>query len=266
MDVLDLLGRPIYNKKWVFIIGCYNSGTTLLEQVLSMHPATSSLQEEGVVLTDTLLRPEDFQWRRMWQACEEQLKVSEVEAARLARRLQRHWSHFYDLKKPVLLEKSIANTLRMSFFNRHFEEVYFIHLVRNGYAVAEGIHRKAAIMEGNPRYSPQERYPLELCARQWARSLEVVAEEKNRVEHFLELSYEDFTENPDEALRQITSFIGVAPFQNSFQNKMFSVHGVQSSIRNMNGKSLRSLSPADIAEINKAAHPYLQQCGYLQMP
>lgn len=266
MDGLDLTGRHIHNKKWVFIIGCYNSGTTLLEQVLSMHPAMSSLQEEGVVLTDTLTRPEDFQWRRMWQACEAGMKVPEHKAEAIAKRVKRHWSHFYDLSKPVLLEKSIANTTRMEFFHRHFSDVYFVHLVRNGYAVAEGIHRKAAIMPGNPRFKPEERYPLELCASQWARSLELVAQSKGQVDHFLEISYENFTDSPDEVLRQITEFVGVAPFSNSFKDNVFSVHNVESSIKNMNKRSLSKLSPQEIIEINKAAHPYLEQYGYLLKP
>lgn len=263
MSFLDMTGSDIQNKKWVFVIGCYNSGTTLLEQVLSTHPAMSSLLDEGVVLTDKLSRPEDFAWRRMWHACEEDMKIREEDAAEVARRVKRHWSHFYDLKKPVLLEKSIANTTRIEFFNDYFKDVYFVHLVRNGYAVAEGIHRKAAIMEGNPMFGQEERYPMELCAQQWARSLELVEQTRGKADHFLEITYEDFTDESDRVLREITDFIGVEPFRNSFKNEVFSVHNVESSIRNMNEKSLKTLTGEDISVVNKAALPYLEKYGYL---
>ena len=266
MSLLDLTGRNLYNKKWVFVIGCYNSGTTLLEQVLSTHPAMSTLHDEGVVLTDKLRRPEDFAWRRMWHACEEEMKIDEAEAPKVARRVQRQWSHFYNLKKPVLLEKSIANTTRIEFFSQHFENVYFIHLVRNGYAVAEGIHRKAEIMEGNPSFKPGERYPIDFCAQQWARSLELVEQTKAKAQHFLEITYENFTEKPDEVLRQITDFVGVAPFEGSFKEDVFSVHNVESSIRNMNDRSIKKLSAHDIALVNKVAAPQLKQWGYLIEP
>lgn len=263
MNFLNASGRDIHNKKWVFIIGCYNSGTTLLEQVLSTHPAMSSLHDEGLVLTDALLRPEDFQWRRMWHACEKEMEVEESKAPQIARRVKRHWSHFYDLNKPVLLEKSIANTTRIPFFSRYFDDVYFIHLVRNGYAVAEGIHRKADIMQGNPRFKENEQYPIDLCARQWARSLELVEQTKAKADHFLEITYEAFTDEPDQVLRQLTDFIGVEPFGNSFKENVFSVHNVESSIRNMNEKSIKKLSANDVDLINKAARPYLEKWGYL---
>ncbi len=61
--MLRFSGTEIENKKWVFIIGCYNSGTTLLNEILASHPKISGLPDEGVMLTDQLVKPEDFNWR-----------------------------------------------------------------------------------------------------------------------------------------------------------------------------------------------------------
>lgn len=33
--------------KWLFVVGCYNSGTTLLAEMLSRHPNISGLPTEG---------------------------------------------------------------------------------------------------------------------------------------------------------------------------------------------------------------------------
>src|SRR5690242_5444088 len=74
-SLLSVTGSPLRDHKWVFILGCYNSGTTLLDQILSGHPQFSGLNEEGVMLTDQLPRPEDFQWRRMWWKCEDKMMI-----------------------------------------------------------------------------------------------------------------------------------------------------------------------------------------------
>lgn len=46
-----LTGVELKPQKWIFIVGCYNSGTTLLEKILSLHPMIGSLRDEGVMLT-----------------------------------------------------------------------------------------------------------------------------------------------------------------------------------------------------------------------
>ena len=175
--LMEKTGKDIKNKKWIFIVGCYNSGTTLLDQILASHPEISGLPDEGVVLTDQLVTPEDFNWRRMWWKCKKEMKNSEIDVKKDAAKVKKHWSHFYDFKKSYFVEKSISNSLRIPFFNKHFKPAYFIHIVRNGYAVAEGIKRKAEVMDGNPLYG-NESYPIEMCAEQWVQSLQIIEETK----------------------------------------------------------------------------------------
>ena len=43
--------RPREPKKWLFLVGCYNSGTTLLRDILNEHPEIKGLPLEGVRLT-----------------------------------------------------------------------------------------------------------------------------------------------------------------------------------------------------------------------
>src|SRR5687768_6680743 len=128
--LLDLTGNELKEKKWVFILGCYNSGTTLLDEILSQHPQVGGLHDEGVMLTNQLARPEDFGWRRMWCKCEDKMEMPDSEAS--AKMIKRHWSHFYNAAEPYLVEKSISNTPRASFFEKYFKPAYFIHIVRNG--------------------------------------------------------------------------------------------------------------------------------------
>ena len=257
--ILEKAGNDLVNKKWIFIVGCYNSGTTLLNQILADHPQISGLPDEGVMLTDQLVKPEDFGWRRMWYKCEGDMESAGPKSESVST-LKRHWSHFYE-DKEFLIEKSISNTCRIPFFEENFKPAYFIHIVRNGYAVAEGIQRKAAIIPGNP-YSNLEKYPIELCINQWVRSLDVVESHKNKVNHFLEISYEAMTENPQVVLQEIADFIGVKSFEKDYFKSSFLVHEKESKIRNMNSNSFKRLSDEDFSTINQLAKNHLLKHGY----
>lgn len=260
---LSYFGSNLPDKSWVFVVGCYNSGTTLLAQILGSHSRISDMNEEGVMLTNKLPRPEDFLWRRMWAKCEEQMIHHAPTTASEAQIIKRHWSHFYDRSKDFLVEKSISNTLRLLFLQEYFQPAYFIHIVRNGYAVAEGIQRKAEIMPGNGLYD-QRRYPLAMCAQQWARNMEIIERDRPLIKNFLEISYEDLTGQPDRTLKKICGFLGIEPFPDSLITSSFSVHRREDVIRNMNDKSLSSLSANEVDAINQIASKYLHKYGYYQ--
>ena len=60
---------PKSPKQWVFLLGCYNSGTTILRDVLGAHPEVSTMPREGVKLTDLFPTPEHQGWFRMTHRC-----------------------------------------------------------------------------------------------------------------------------------------------------------------------------------------------------
>ena len=257
--VLEKTGKELENKKWVIIIGCYNSGTTLLNQILADHPQISGLPDEGVMLTNQLPKPEDFGWRRMWHKCEKEIERANPDK-RSVGTIKRHWSHFYK-NKEFLVEKSISNTCRIPFFEKNFDPIYFIHIVRNGYAVAEGIRRKAEILPGNP-YEDLRNYPIELCMEQWIRSLEVVESQKGRLKNYIEISYESMTENPAEVIKKITDFLGVKAFRKDYFENSFSIHEKEGQIKNMNVNSFKRLSEEDFIKMNGVAENHLLRYGY----
>ena len=252
-------GRVLTPERWVFIIGCYNSGTTLLKDLLSEHPHIGALAGEGVKFSDGLPRPEDFGWQRMWCQCVDQVRLNPEDRER-ADRIKRQWSMLYPAR-PVLLEKSIVNAVHIPFLKTHFKPAHFIYIVRNGYAVAEGIRRKAEPgKRGNPVYGGA--YPIGLCARQWAETERMVEREREGLSHFMSLRYEEFVADPDVHLRRITDFSGVDPLDGRLLAQDWNVHGVESTIRNMNGPSLARLSDADRADVLDAAGDVLERWGY----
>jgi len=255
-------GRVPQPKKWLFVIGCYNSGTTLLSDILSEHASISALPIEGVALTDALPRPEKFKWNRMWAECYEQMRLLPGGGMKkVAGRIKRQWSFSFD-DADVLYEKSIANAAHIPFLEAYFQPAYFVVIVRNGYAVAEGLRRR-----GSPqRFGRQEfgaKYPIEMCANQWAVSDQVVSRDIARVRHALHITYEEFCAEPDRLLRTITDFLEVDPLPGELTGRSFEVHGRASEIRNMNPEGIANLTPEEIEKIRETASAELDKYGYM---
>jgi len=260
--ILAPFGSGLSPERWIFLVGCYNSGTTLLRSLLSQHRDIAALPSEGVKLTDALPQPEDFGWHRMWCECREQMRLATGPAGeRTAQRIARHWSHVVSTGAPSILEKSIANTARMPFFQAHFSPAHFVCLVRSGYAVCEGLRRKGdPARHGNTRFP--DGYPIDLCARQWKVSDEVVEADRPGLERFLQIRYEDLVGEPVDVLRQITDFLGLSPLAEDAATGEWLVHGTRSPIRDMNQQSIERLSPQDVDEINRVAGHVLARHGY----
>ncbi|MBI93613.1 MAG: hypothetical protein CME05_10475 [Gemmatimonadaceae bacterium] len=263
--VQGLSGRwatAITPNRWIFIVGCYNSGTTLLRDLLGRHPQISSLPSEGVRLTDSLPRPETFGWQRMWSRCRDEMQIPVDENTPvLSERIRRQWSFALPPSTECVLEKSIANTTRLPFLQAAFAPASFIYLVRNGYAVAEGIRRKT-----EPRRHGREefgdRYPIDLCAEQWRVSHEVVSGDRPGLDRFLQVTYEELTDRPAHVLNEITGFLQLPPLGTETTWDTFHVHGVASPIRNMNAESIARLLPDEVDAIRAEAGPTLEQFGY----
>lgn len=69
LNISEKIGHDLTPKKWVFIVGCYNSGTTLLNQILSCHPDILTLPDEGAFLTRRVPTPEGL-------ICQEELHLA----------------------------------------------------------------------------------------------------------------------------------------------------------------------------------------------
>ena len=248
--------------RWIFIIGCYNSGTTLLKRILAEHEAITQLPSRGGAYAEELKRAEDCGWTRMWHQCYDELYMSPgPKAGQMARSIQRKWGLVLGSGQDNILEKSIVDAVRIPFLNVYFCPAYFVYIVRNGYAVAEGIRQKATPADwGNTQYA--DGYPIALCAAQWRESDRVVERDRSKVDHFLRITYEDLTEETEKTVRKITDFLNLAPLHSEKINQEWKIHGKKSKIKNMNPKRLDSLSEWEMEIINKTAKSKLYKYGY----
>ncbi|MDT8283431.1 MAG: sulfotransferase, partial [Gammaproteobacteria bacterium] len=239
-DCLGQLNREIKialtpvpkDKTWVFLVGCYNSGTTLLAELLGQHPSISALPTEGHFITDQFVKDYDIGLPRMWVEREDLFRLNEDDEGPDALRVKKEWAMRLDLKKPVLLEKSPPNSARMRWLQKHFENAHFIGIMRNGYAVAEGITRKA-----DPKHLINS-WPIEMSAYQWKRSNEVMQQDAVHLKKFIWLRYEDLADDTVGTLNKITDFIGIDGFDAFESDRQWTIHERDEKVRNMNDESI----------------------------
>lgn len=246
-------------EKWVFLVGCYNSGTTLLSELLGEHPDISALPTEGHFITDQFIKDYAIGLPRMWAKREELFRMTEKDVGPDPVRIKKEWGMRLDTRKPVLLEKSPPNTPRTRWLQEHFNNAYFIAIVRNGYAVAEGIARK-----GDPKHIATG-WPVEDGALQWLRSNEVLIEDQPFLKNILWISYEDLTDETTTTLRRITDFLGVKPFSNLSEDKTWKIHERNEPVKNLNKHSIDKLSREQIDGINSVCAGMLEKFGYKVM-
>jgi len=259
--ILSSLVMNISKKRYVFIVGCYDSGTTLLNYILGCHDGISSLPTEGVALTNQLSIPEDFGWPRMWYKCMDRIRLKENDNKVNVSRLKKEWGFWFDKKKPIFIEKSISNSARIKWLNKNFDRPYFIWIIRNGYCVAEGIRRRVKQTKIKAFKYAEEGYPIEWCARQWIINNEIIENEIKNTKRAIKIKYEDLTDNSETTISSILQWL---PVQNKHVPKFnhFKFHGKTSSIYNMNNESIARLSNKDIIKINEVAGIYLEKWGY----
>lgn len=241
--------------KWCFIVGCNNSGTSLLQRVLERSGAVSTFVHEGQRYTRALARARKRGHERVWTEFLDELGLTATDSLACVPRLVHDWMR--ELQAPVreiVLEKTPANTVRMTWLQEAFPRSYFIGLVRNGYVVAEGIRRKGG-------------KPVERGARHWGTVNRIMLDNARHVDHFLEVRYEDLVNDFAATVRRIAAFLQIEPgAMLAARDGVYDATTVLGSgeygICDFNGPSLQRLTDEDIRAIRREAGEMLEYFGY----
>jgi len=240
--------------QWIFILGCNNSGTTLMTRMLEAHPAISGVPRGGRGATVALFSPRRVDAVRLWTEKVEQFRLTEADQHLDALRLIYDWvSAVRRSSRPYVLEKAPPDMICSRWFQEVFPNARFIGLVRNGYAVAEGMNRR-------------EGYSLDRCARHWNTANKIMLDDAAHLKRFLLVHYEDITQDPGAAMRQICQFLEIdsRPLQAVIDQewKVHNMDNAAAKIQDFNGRSLARLSARDIETINRHAGEMLARFGY----
>lgn len=241
--------------KWCFVTGCNNSGTTLLSNVLERTGQVTALELEGQRYTSVLARARERGHERVWSECIERLRLTDKNSIALFPRLLHDWMREFSLPiEDIILEKTTTNAVRMKWLQSIFPNSHFIGIIRNGYAVTEGIIRK-----GNKS--------AERGAKHWNLVNKIMINDSHYIHNFLLLRYEDLVDNPGDVAQKLANFlsIDVENLKSAMQEKYkySSAKGDNSlHLTNLNTQSISRLSGNEIDIINNNAKEMLDYFGY----
>ena len=213
-------------SSYVFILCPPYCGSTLLWKIVSTSSAVSSLPCEGQFIPEV----KEIMRQDPWNPA---VKLPWKEIKEI-------WDGYWDQDKSLLIEKSPPHIIRTSEIVEYFSPDYFLLMVRNPYAQCEGLIRR-----GN--WNAQKAAELAVgCLRQQAENAE-------KLNNILCLTYEELVGNPELISQKIQAFIpqiGVLNHTQSF--KVHSIDGdVERGIVDLNKKKINNLSLNDLKQINK---------------
>lgn len=261
---LGVFRKETSPNHWILILSNYNSGSTLLRNILSAAKEVAYLPDESVLYTDQIKRPdEEFGWQRNWVFCQNELIVDENDDLRFEKYLKdlapvwikNSSSKFY-------LEKSISNILRIRWFEKQCKSVKFIAIVRDPIAACEGMARKSKPVDSAKSEYGKDHYEWEDLAKQYKIANEEILNMKNKVEHFKLIKYEDLCANTFNVLNEVFEYLELDKNQLIIKKNVVSINGFQFEIKNFNDKSYQNLRKTDIEKIRKINEPLLVQLGY----
>jgi hypothetical protein len=119
-------------------------------------------------------------------------------SARNRERLFRDWSPYWDLERPVLLEKSPPNLLKTRFLQALFPSSLFVVVTRHPVAVSFATQKWSRTTLGS-------------LLRHWVVAHEAYAADRPHLEHALEVAYEELIADPDAVAERVFRFLELEP-------------------------------------------------------
>lgn len=203
----------------------------------------SAMPHEGQEYTRAIAIAERRGFERVWTEYLDDLRMTEADGFSCVPRLLHDWHYTLTPPlKPIVLEKTTANAARMRWLQAWCPSCSFIGMVRNGFAVTEGIMRKG--------HKDAKR-----GAKHWNAVNTLMLDDSKQVRRFLPLSYEDLVDAPSESLERIGEFLGLGA-------GVLSDAVDTSSFKNMNEWSLNRLDKDQMRLIDREAEPMLRLYGY----
>jgi hypothetical protein len=251
------MGKKI--EKPIFIFGCCNSGTTILWETLKKHKDLSGPKVEGQDLRNLPKSMKHYLGKttfRLWAHPKFNLEYyrteddyNEKDKEQIIRVYKRH------LKADTrFITKSPADTLRARLIQAYFPDAYFIAMVRDGYAVSQGIIKKRKHDPDRPKYKGLET-TVEEAAEQWFRANTIVVSHKDYLKRYKIVKYEDLVEKTEETILSVLKFCDLdTTIHRGFE--------IPSFMRDMNEICWLHLTNEEADPVTRIAGPMLLHFGY----
>ncbi|HKY19210.1 MAG TPA: sulfotransferase [Rhizomicrobium sp.] len=194
------------NRRHVFVCGLHRSGTSLIARSLAQHPQVSGFKNTGVIEDEgqflQTVMPLEIAYggvgRFGFDPRAHMTEASFFNRPENAQKLQAEWGRYWDPAKPVWIEKTPSNLLRMRLLAKLMAPSYFVIVTRHPVAACLATLKWT---EGN----------LFSLFAHWVHCYRIAQNDAGHLPHVIWTSYEDFVARPEQALSRLLHFIGLQP-------------------------------------------------------
>lgn len=214
-------------ERLVFVGGLHRSGTTPLARVVASHPGVSGLSETGVKEDEGQHVQRVYPKAKLYGgagrfALDDRAHLTEASplvSSTTAERLLEAWTPYWDLDKPLLLEKSPPNLVMGRFLQAVFPGSAMVIVLRHPVVVALSTQKWRRLASRNPL----NRTSLSDLVRHWLRAHELLRQDLPFLARVHLLRYEDLVADPQSELVRIQRFLGLSePIPSGGMNPSFS--------------------------------------------
>lgn len=230
--------KLLFNKKkplgWIFLVGCYNSGTTVLKNSIAAHPDVVTPPVEGDVLTTHLSQFEDGGWPRGMLANSYLINQHRQNDTIDANELESDWRPWIKTNR-YYLEKSISLSVRIKLLRKAFPGCKFVCITRDPQAVIEGIGKRSVPGQQAQTITGSSQYSDKFLLNQWAYIYNLILEDSNDNDTIF-FSYEEFIASACDAVEELYRFLGLSNVPISYENNTLKIADSKILIRPLNKK------------------------------
>ena len=243
--------------KHIFILGPNNSGTTLLMRIMKTNKLVVGMKWEGKLAAKKFEpHPPNFGMKSLWTEKKEFASPSQYNWPEIKKCWIKEWKKDkkYNNNKNndmFLLEKTPMHMLLVDQLCKEFDKPFFIAMMRNPYAVAEGILRKTT-------HTDVKRIATHLakCLTLQMSNIEKLG---NDCVHF---TYEDFTNTP--LIKELFSKSKYPQLADVDFDKEYTVQSYKgehsvNKITNYNDVQIKNISNEDLKIINGVYKNYKKE-------
>jgi hypothetical protein len=222
--------KPTIANKYVFILSAPLCGSTLLHEILSTSSNVSFNNNWGTREGQKLPTTRKLMFNDIDRWDENQSFNWAL--------IKQEWRKYWDITKPVLLEKSPPNLVRAKQIEKFFEPSYFIILIRNPYAQCEGLMRRKGV-------SAKAAAEL-VIGRMKLQQANLIS-----LQNLMLLRYEDLCDETEAVKKRLVDFLPeLGDLNTAKRYKSHNVLNEELPITNLNTLKIASLSQSDLQSIN----------------